>query len=762
MKIDHPNSFANCLKNGINLFTGAGFSILPDKNGKKLPLEDDLVPEVKAKFDLPASFSSVNKLGTISTFIEATHESEYQDFLRSRFHVDSYNALYDVLNKVNLKSYITTNIDNIFQLVIEKGTRYYLNDVKAYGRSIQGLDAVDFLALHGNCASKEDKLYFGDFEIGNAANENGTLFRDASERINKYPTLMMGYGMHDSSVITFLGKVILENRTNIWILCHDDASAALYRQMGFQVIEGDTKELLKYVNSLITDEDNSTEAVDISRLKAWKKYKVPDKDDLKENVSLSDYFRYGCTSWNIVLNSHPYESTFLQDVLDESLAHKNVVICGIPQGGKTTLLMQCSRRQSLPTFYFSNLSVSQAKFLCKDLNTDIVICIDDFARDMEAYRVFAENKFIHTIAVANEFEYESASHLLDDVDICKLEMPDLLETDARKCFQTIPEAIRNSEFKYSAEEGDRYGMPEFLTDNVAGVISEKKVSQILQRISDSEVMEAIILTAYLTNNHSYLSMDVLFEYFGKSYSEINDLLKKTNQILSEIDIDLEPDQMDQDYYRLRSHIFTENVHNVAKKRFNAEYSHVVKKIIKEVNLSVIYRADIFKRGAFDARFIYDIFGKAGKEFYELLTNYDYGPYTYQQKALFEDRCNEFSQAFSDIDKAATLAPYNFSIRNAKAIIIFDANSGNTSQAAEGREKAMAILEQCYHSDKRKGYHARKYGEFALTLYKEFNNDTYLSTALKWIDESIDLNMVSKNSVKRLRKDIKDALSSREI
>ena len=75
---------------------------------------------------------------------------------------------------------------------------------------------------------------------------------------------------------------------------------------------------------------------------------------------------------------------------------------------------------------------------------------------------------------------------------------------------------------------------------------------------------------------------------------------------------------------------------------------------------------------------------------------------------------------------------------------------------------MAILEQCYHSDKRKGYHARKYGEFALTLYKEFNNDTYLSTALKWIDESIDLNMVSKNSVKRLRKDIKDALSSREI
>ena len=53
MDIENPNTFKNILKGPINLFLGAGFSILSyDKDNKNLPLGKTLAAELREQFSL--------------------------------------------------------------------------------------------------------------------------------------------------------------------------------------------------------------------------------------------------------------------------------------------------------------------------------------------------------------------------------------------------------------------------------------------------------------------------------------------------------------------------------------------------------------------------------------------------------------------------------------------------------------------------------------------------------------------------------------
>ena len=47
--------------------------------------------------------------------------------------VNKFNKKYLILNRINLLSYITTNIDNIIHLVVESDTKYYLKSLTYYG-----------------------------------------------------------------------------------------------------------------------------------------------------------------------------------------------------------------------------------------------------------------------------------------------------------------------------------------------------------------------------------------------------------------------------------------------------------------------------------------------------------------------------------------------------------------------------------------------------------------------------------------------------
>ena len=120
MNIELKDLFLKKLESGINLFTGAGFSVLPNLKGEFLPTADQLCDEIQKEFGLSDEIVNDHDLPYISEFCS---EQEYQDFLRKRFTVTEYNPLYNVINKINIRTYATTNIDNIFRLVIEKNNR---------------------------------------------------------------------------------------------------------------------------------------------------------------------------------------------------------------------------------------------------------------------------------------------------------------------------------------------------------------------------------------------------------------------------------------------------------------------------------------------------------------------------------------------------------------------------------------------------------------------------------------------------------------
>ena len=47
---------------------------------------------------------------------------------------------------------------------------------------------------------------------------------------------------------------------------------------------------------------------------------------------------------------------------------------------------------------------------------------------------------------------------------------------------------------------------------------------------------------------------------------------------------------------------------------------------------------------------------------------------------------------------------------------------------------MDILSDCYHCDKRKEYHLSKYQEFAIYLKTQYDNGSYIHSAIEWAQE----------------------------
>ena len=87
IQIDRKNLFKEKMLSGINLFTGAGFSCLPDSEGHKLPVAAELCREMCEKFDL--SYESFgDDLEIISTLVDGP---EFQEYLRNKFKVETIN-----------------------------------------------------------------------------------------------------------------------------------------------------------------------------------------------------------------------------------------------------------------------------------------------------------------------------------------------------------------------------------------------------------------------------------------------------------------------------------------------------------------------------------------------------------------------------------------------------------------------------------------------------------------------------------------------
>lgn len=756
--IDNRNIFFEKLKTGVNLFIGAGFSVLESPTGCRLPIANELCKEICEDFKIDKKYSK--DLEKLSSILKRNCKEQFQEFLREKYKVNDFNSLYCVLDKFNISSIITTNIDNLIYAIIDKSNRYYLNNISYYGAVKKDGSAIEYIPLHGEILNTESELYFGKFELCNVDHQNKGLFSMMESALLRKPTIFWGYGFHDGSVSAVIDRVLEKGKQDIWIqLMPNSDDIEFFKDLGCNVIIGDTESLLKEIDT----ELSKTEIEKTSHKPSdfWKKYSIPSINQV-ESLPIKDFYEQGRTHWYYVLTDKAYLTQNVNAIIETSLRNKNVIVVGIPLGGKTTTLMQVACKIEKPTFFVENLNEEEAKLICKNAirnNDEYLLLIDNCSEDMNAYRVLAECKNIKTIATSDDFMYESSKHILEKVPFKKIDMLDIDRNEAQRIFSNIPTDLRNKNFKYKAKDEDKYSILELLSLNVKNVLSQDKIEESLTKVQmqNKEAFELILLTAYLVYNKSALTTDVLVRYFGTT--DVNLIKHKINiaqSYLSEINVTIDQEIYNQDYFSLRSTLFTKYAHIIAVSKFKNDYGKVIKKFVQEMDPCLIFKNHVFRRSAYDADLFFDVFDKNGDEIYEEVYKNTPNAYTLQQWALYKAKTKRFSEAFSDIDIALHMQPNNFSIKNARAIILFEANKDKkTMTAKKSLEKSMDILSECYQSDKRKVYHAQKYAEFALSYLNIYKDNRYIEQAFVWLTELIknedSMSRKTKNLYGKLKK-----------
>ena len=758
--IDNKNLFYESLKTGINLFVGAGFAVLESPSGQILPDGNILAERLRKKFQLSDSYEK--NLTRISTFLKRNRKSEFIDYLKSTYTVHDYNALYKVLNKINLKSIVTTNIDNLIPTVIDDSSRYYLSNIRYNGPAKKDGCSLPYIPLHGDVLVDTTEMVFGNFEVADANNINRGPFAMMFAALLEKPTLFWGYGFNDGGVVALIGQILEIGKQNIWIQVRNSKDGDFYKDLGCNVIVADTEQLLTEIDQNLDDtilEQNNM--ISDSNNPFWKSIAIPSLNQV-ESLPINDFYEQGKTHWYYALANKAYPTRLITTVIDASIANKNTIVVGIPLGGKTMLLMQIACIINKPCYFVSDLNEEKAKLIRNNtVNGDgvCIILIDNCAENMAAYKVLAECSKIRTIATSDDYMYESSKHLLDKVAYKKLDIPDIDRNEAQRIFDNIPKDLRKNTFAYKQNAEEKYSILELMSANVKNIFTKRKVENILKRIKrqNYKVFEIILMTAYLVNNKSVLTTDILVAYFNTTDVDfVRNIIAMVQSYLTEINVALDGDDIDQDYYSLRSSLFVMYTYNIALQIFKKDFANIVRKFIFEVPPTYIYKYSVFKRSAYDAQLFLRLFDKNADEVYQEIYKYESNAYTLQQQALYKAYTGRFPEAFSDIEEAMHRMPGNFSIKNARAIILFEANKDKTTDdALQALNEAMAILEQCYTSDKRKIYHAQKYAEFALHFVQKFNDKAFLEKAYQWIGELIENGDSTSRRTKRLYKDLKE-------
>jgi len=756
MIIDKENMFKAALATGINIFAGAGFSSLPDSTGNRLPLASELCAEICSHFSLNPSYK--DDLEMLSAILQTRSDQQFQEYLRKKYTVKSYNSLYDCLNKISIHSFITTNIDNLIQCVYDNSTRYHLHDITYYGAGKSGRSKIPFIPLHGNVKNLSSRLYFGKNELTNVDEKNHELFTAMETKLHEAPTLFWGYGFHDASVLRRITSVLSDRHHDVWVMClPGDRNIDYFRDLGCFVIVGDTRELLSWINNNCEPSPEAPTQTNLSGILA--NYQIPTVN-MVETVSAENYYSVGETSWYAILNSYSVERSIISDLYNCALGGNNIIAVGISFSGKTTAMMQLSLKYNTDAIKIvlrRTLTHEEATTIINTIgNQKAVVFIDDCCDNADACKLFMQKSNILTIGFANDYTYEMTKHLFTGMRYKVIYIDELDSADAQKIYEAIPQQIRKANYTPRLSLDEKYSMIEFLEKNVNTFISKKRITSILLEIrkKSRECFETIALAAYLVANKSLLNTDVMVSYFGSgNYDYIKKIIDKTEGYLNDYSNNcLYPE--DQDYYSLRSSIFAELALEALKDGFKVDFSKCIRRFIENVSRFKIYNYYIFKRTAYDARFFNSVFGTAANDLYERIYRSDPNPYALQQWALYKSYNGDLPDAYATIDEAINLAPNNFSIKNSRAIILFESNKNfDSKNAEENRIEAMEILRQCYQSDKRKVYHAQKYADFAIFLAEKYDDYTYIDEAKEWLNDIFEKgesqSWTTKDLLKRL-------------
>jgi hypothetical protein len=752
MEIENQNLLEHSLRNGVNLFLGSGFSILAkDKANKTLPTGAKLCDELKIYFNKPGNFS----LSQLASIMEANRKEEFYSYLQSRFTVKDFPDLYNCLLDINIRSIFTTNIDDLLHNIYLKSTTKYLNDVSLNGSNPNDESSIDFSALHGTIRTPEKSLLFDTSSLANAYSRSPRTWNYLSMAIERYPTIFCGYSFNDSGVIqAVMGQgtlVAAQKEKWIIILEEDKELYDYYKSLKFNVILSNTQDFLQYLSKV--EKGNKLAKENFSDIKYLFPINIVPKNAVGLKVRpINEFFIGNPPIWSDIFSGQIYKTSHFYAIKDKIFSNKNVIVLGTPAAGKSTLMMQVATDIEFTDgikLAFNNIEYSKASLLVRILgNRRALIFIDNFCDSLEAFNFLSKYSNITLIGFEREHNYGIASHLINEDEYYISNVTELTEADIQGIYNFLPTTIRNTVLK--RELNDDYvddSLFEFISRNVKSPNLAERFTKVIDELekSDPQLAEFLVLCSYVHYARVPLSFEMVYSYFSEeieSYDDVFDMRNKLGELLIDYSGELLIDDT-QDYYYPRSVYMAETI---LKHTGTELLKKVIGKTLENIPTVQICSYNIYRKRAYDKNIISRAFTnwKDGKNFYEKVYINDFeNPYVLQQGALYLAYKKIYTDAFHWIDRALTQTDNKyFSIRNSHAFILFDANINAQEENDEIRrqlDKSMAILEKCFHDDKRRSFHAIGYGEQAILYNNRYYDEVatkYLRNAQTWLKEEL--------------------------
>ena len=440
MRIDHENTFLEYLSSGINLFVGAGFSTeAKNRAGLKLPAGDTLSEEIIDTFDLQ-EYSSLD-LSQLSTILESSKRDEFYNFLRNRFSVQQYDPLYQTLLSTNIKSIITTNIDDLWFHITQNDDNFYLNDITQSGPSFQDRSAIDYIPLHGCVLHRPLDFVFTDLNIAASFSSDPDKWHFLTERIQRVPTIFWGHSLKDAGVLQSLHSATIKYREHKdkWIVLRNNNKAAIsfFESLGFNIIVAETLTLLEYLKekALII----SHESPKFSSKKIFPEYSIPELTEIPVR-SIESFYLGLPPEWCDIFSGDLYKISHYNEIIDSIYSKKHTVVIGIPACGKTTLMMQVAYGINYDghKLVCNSLTFPQAEHIVKKLNGDkTLIFIDNFTDDREILKLFYNESNVQFVAFDRSYFFDLISHKIDRTKTNILEISELQDSDINKLYEKI-------------------------------------------------------------------------------------------------------------------------------------------------------------------------------------------------------------------------------------------------------------------------------------------------------------------------------------
>lgn len=759
MEIENKNSLEHAFTHGINLFVGAGFSTLAkDCNDVFLPTGSQLSKELAIKFKKNTEYS----LPQLSTILENSNQKEFHEYLTKRFTVGSFNSLYKNLHSVNIKSIYTTNIDDLIQKIYQSDKGSFLNDLYVDGVTTD-TRGINYLALHGSVKSTPNRYVFDVGSLATIYSDAPRIWRILAGELEKSPTIFIGYGFNDNSVLqTLLSQQTFSNaRKEIWVVLRDEDKmyAEFYRSLGFYIIFSNLTDFLAYLGQFKSNKAISN--IESERMELLRSYIVPRSiQEVGFQRPIKEFYGGSMPNWCDIMGGQLYKTQHLSTIINSIYCKsKHTVIIGAPVTGKTTLLMQASKEcHNVGTkLFFNSLSVGKAEYILKILDTEqATIFVDNLYDSIDAVRLL-DKPNIKLVCADRSLYYGIISHMLDEERYDIINVTNLTDIDLQGVYNSLPDSIRGD---YLRKENDtvydRDTLFEFVIRNVNLQNIKERYTEALRQLEDTDfrLAEFLVLCAYMHSCHVPLSFEMAYDYFEDfNYEDVFSLRNDAADIIKDY-IPCNGDYDNMDYYYPRSRYIADVIINNCSSQLLAK---VIGGVVDKISPIRICDFRIFHKYAFDKDLTIKAFPnwKEGKDFYEKAFVFDRkNPYVLQQGALYLSQKRQYAQAFQWIDKALSMTDDKyFSIRNSHAVILFNANiEKDDSNVRCQLDRSMEILEKCMKADARKRFHARIYSSQAIKYYGRYNDEKsleYLNTAKLWLKTVIEKNSWDDESRKIL-------------